>query len=90
MRASTPGVARTEATNLKCSVSGGGKTYHWGGGFPTSRPGLYSSHREASPADSPRVYLATMALLLQRPCLMIAESGAPARAIRRASPTRPL
>ena len=31
-----------------------------------------------------------MVLLLQRPCLMIAESGAPARAIRRANPTRPL
>ena len=31
-----------------------------------------------------------MALLLQHPCLMIAESGAPTRAIRRVSPTRPL
>ena len=29
-------------------------------------------------ADSPRVYFATMALLYHRPCLMIAESGAPA------------
>ena len=31
-------------------------------------------------ADSPRVYFATMALLYHRPCHMIAESGAPARA----------
>ena len=41
-------------------------------------------------AASPRVYFATMALLYHRPSLMIAESGALARSIRRASPTRPL
>ena len=55
-----------------------------------SRAAVKRTTGAASPADSPRVYLATMALLLQRPCLMIAESGAPARAIRRATPTRPL
>ena len=49
-----------------------------------------SSHRAASPAESPRVYLATMALLDHRTCLMIAESVVLARAIRRASTTRPL
>ena len=41
-------------------------------------------------AASPRAYFATMALLYHRPSLMIAESGALARSIRRASPTRPL
>ena len=45
-----------------------------------------AAHRAASP----RVYLAAMVLLNQRPCLMIAEPVAPARAIRRARPTPPL
>ena len=35
----------------------------------------HSSHRAAWPADSPQVYLATMALLNHRPDRMIAESG---------------
>ena len=41
---------------------------------------LAHTHHSSPRAASPQVYLATMALLGQRPCLMIAESGAPARA----------
>ena len=67
-----------------------GKTHRWGGGFTTSRPRPLFQPPGASPADSPRVYLTTMALLDHRPCGMIAESGAPPPSIRRASPTRPL
>ena len=43
----------------------------------------HSSHRAAAPADSPQVYLATMALLNHRPCGMIAESGMSAPATPR-------
>ena len=37
-----------------------------------------SSHRADSPANSPRVYFATLALLYHWPCHMITEHGTPA------------
>ena len=45
---------------------------------PKGIAGSYPSFQP--PGGSPRVDLATMVLLDQRPCRMIAESGAPARA----------
>ena len=67
-----------------------GKTHQWGGGFTTSRPRPLFQPPGGVARRLAAGVLTTMALLDHRPCGMIAESGAPAPSIRRASPTRPL